>query len=176
MSVATHERASAPVTQAWVVGPARSSVEFRVRHVWGHATVAGRFTRFHGSYTANPDARLIDLDIAADSLDTGNSIRDKHLRAADFFEVEKHPHVRFTARDVVDSDNGTLKIAGELEAAGRTVPLSFEAESREVGDELELEATTTLDQRLLGMTYSPLGMVRTPSTLHVKARLTPAPA
>jgi hypothetical protein len=44
---------------------------------------------------------------------------------------------------------------------------------RETGDDLEIEATTTVDQRELGMTFSPLGMIRTPSTLHVRARLTP---
>jgi hypothetical protein len=37
--------------------------------------------------------------------------------------------------------------------------------------ELEIEATTTVDHRLLGMTWSPLGMIRPPATLHVKARL-----
>ena len=39
-------------------------------------------------------------------------------------------------------------------------------------DELEIEATTTVDQRLLDMTWSPLGTVRAPAMLHVKARLT----
>jgi hypothetical protein len=39
---------------------------------------------------------------------------------------------------------------------------------------LEIEATTTVDQRReLGMTFSPLGVIRTPSTLHVRGRLTP---
>jgi hypothetical protein len=52
--------------------------------------------------------------------------------------------------------------------------VSFEASRRDVGDDLELEATTTVDQRLLGMTYSALGTLRAPSSLHVKARLTPA--
>jgi hypothetical protein len=43
---------------------------------------------------------------------------------------------------------------------------------RESGDDLEIEATTTVDQRELGMTFSPFGMIHTPSTLHVRARLT----
>ena len=61
---------------------------------------------------------------------------------------------------------------GELEAAGRKVPLSFEASVRQIDGELEAEATALVDQRLLGMTWSPLGTVRSPSTLRVKARLT----
>jgi hypothetical protein len=42
---------------------------------------------------------------------------------------------------------------------------------QQVGDGLQLEATTVLDQRLLGMSSGPLGTIRHPATLHVKARL-----
>ena len=67
-----------------------------------------------------------------------------------------------------------MAVVGHLEAAGRTVPVALDATVREAGDDLEIEATTTADQRELGMTFSPLGMIRTPSTLHIRARLMPA--
>jgi polyisoprenoid-binding protein YceI len=66
-----------------------------------------------------------------------------------------------------------LAVVGHLKAATRTVPVALRATVREAGDDLEIEATTTVDQRELGMTFSPLGMIRTPSTLHVRAWLTP---
>jgi hypothetical protein len=50
---------------------------------------------------------------------------------------------------------------------------------RLIGDELELEATTTVDQRRFNMSEGPLGNVRPPTTLHVKTRLVrerPGPA
>jgi hypothetical protein len=53
----------------------------------------------------------------------------------------------------------------------RRVPLTLEATVREDGDELELKATTTVDQRELGMTHSPLGMIRSPAVVHVNAWL-----
>ena len=34
-----------------------------------------------------------------------------------------------------------------------------------------IEATTTVDHRVLGMTWSPLGILRSPSTLIVRGRL-----
>jgi polyisoprenoid-binding protein YceI len=163
-------------TQRWVVDPTRSTIEFRVPYLWGRKTAVGRFSRFDGAYTVAPDRRAIDLTIEADSLDTGNRLRDRHLREEDFFHVERHPHVRFTATSVTDAAPGVLRIAGELEAAGKKLPISIDAAVRQRGDELELEATTTVDQRLLGMTRSPLGMIRTPSTLHVRARLTRVPS
>jgi hypothetical protein len=39
---------------------------------------------------------------------------------------------------------------------------------------LEIEATTTVDQRRVGMSSGLLGMVRRPATLHVKALLSDA--
>jgi polyisoprenoid-binding protein YceI len=145
-----------------------------VKHFWGLRTVTGRFTRFDGTYTDEVEGATIELDIDATSIDTGNGQRDRHLRGEDFFNAEEHPHVRFMSKHVRDFGNGKLWVDGELEAAGIRVPVSFEATRRDVGDDLELEATTTVDQRLLGMTYSALGTLRAPSSLHVKARLTRA--
>ena len=155
----------------WTLDQARSTVEFRVRHFWGLITVSGHFDRFGGTYTVGPDSRQIELTIDADSLVTANRRRDKHLRSADFFHVAAHPRTRFRSNSVVDAGDGTLRVSGELEAAGKTVPLNFDAAVREIGDELEVEATTTVDHRLLDMNWSPLGTLRAPSMLHVKARL-----
>ena len=173
MSVVSDQRTT-PATRRWVVDPARSTVEFRVRNYWGLTTVVGHFRRFDGFYKVGPDERTVDLIVDAGSLDTGNRRRDEHLRSSTFFDVGPHPYVCFTANDVTGAGNGTLRVRGELEAAGRKVPLSFDAQVHVVDGELEAEATTLVDQRLLGMTFSPLGTVRSPSMLHVRARLTPS--
>jgi polyisoprenoid-binding protein YceI len=157
-----------------VVDPARSTVEFSVKHIWGLSTVSGRFTRFDGTYTVGADGGTIELDIDAASLDTGNARRDRHLRDIAFFYVEQHPRVRFTSEDVRELGDGRLWVDGELEAAGRTLSVSFEVSRRELGDELELDVTTAVDQRLLGMTYTALGTLLAPASLHVQVRLTPA--
>lgn len=67
-----------------------------------------------------------------------------------------------------------LRVEGHLEAAGMVVPLQFTAALRSVAAGFEVEATTTVDQRKLGMSTGKLGMIRTPATLHVKALLTAA--
>jgi hypothetical protein len=65
-----------------------------------------------------------------------------------------------------------LHVVGNLEAAGKVMLLEFPATVRQVDDEtLEVEATTTVDQRELGMSSGQLGMIRPPATLHVRARL-----
>jgi polyisoprenoid-binding protein YceI len=172
MTVLNHQEA-AQATQQWVIDRAHSTFEFRVKGFWGLTTVVGHFSRFDGSYTVGPDGRALELIIDAESLDTGNPRRDKHLRSSDFFDVDAYPHLRFTAKDITEAAaKNTLRVQGELEAAGRKVPLSFVAPVRELDGELEVEATTLVDHRLFGMTWSPLGMLRSPSMLHVKARLT----
>jgi hypothetical protein len=64
-----------------------------------------------------------------------------------------------------------VHVSGELEVVGTTIPLAFDASVRVIDGELELEATTTVDQRRIGMSQGPLRNVRPPTKLHVKTRL-----
>jgi len=158
-------------TTRWTVDSDATSVEFAVKTFWGLMTVRGRFDRFDGSYEVGPYGTTIELTVDADSLDTGHSTRDKHLRSTDFFQVVAHPQVRFTSTRVRHAGDGMLRVEGDLEAAGKVVPLEFDATVEQVDDVLEVEATATVDQRQLGMSSGQLGMIRRPTTLHVKARL-----
>jgi polyisoprenoid-binding protein YceI len=168
-TTATEQRTTAPTR--WAVDSANTSVEFTVETFWGLMTVHGRFDRFGGSYEIGPNGTKIELAIDADSLDTGNATRDKHLRSTDFFHVAEHPHLRFTSTGVEHAGDGVLRVEGDLDAAGTVVPLQFDATVEQAGDLLELETTTTVDHRQLGMSSGRLGMIRPPATLHVKARL-----
>lgn len=156
----------------WAVDPEGTTVEFEARTFWGLSTVHGFFDRFDGSYDVGLDGATIELTIDADSLDTGNTTRDGHLRSTTFFHVAEHPEVRFVSTRVHNVGDGILHVVGRLEAAGRSVLLEFPAMLRPAGGALDIEATATVDQRELGMSSGTLGMIRRPVTLHVKARLT----
>ena len=155
----------------WTVDNDETSVEFAVKTFWGLLTVHGQFDLFDGSYVVGADATTIELTVDADSLDTGNATRDKHLRSTDFFHVAAHPQVRFTSTRVHHVTGEALHVVGYLEAAGNGVELEFPAFVRQFGDALEIEATTTIDLRRLGMSTGRLGMIRPLATLRVKARL-----
>jgi len=164
----SHHRSAPRVDQGrWRLDRERSSIEFHVPNFYGLMTVKGRFADYDGSLEL-PDLRLT---IEAASLDTGHAKRDRHLRSADFFAVEEHPHIRFTAGGVA-ADGDHLEVRGELEVAGERLPLGLDVAVRAVDGELEIEAVTSVDQRRLGMTWSPLGMVRAPSRLGIRGRLT----
>jgi polyisoprenoid-binding protein YceI len=85
--------------------------------------------------------------------------------------VALHPMARFRSTRVTGLGNGDVQVSGELEAAGATVPLPFDASVRVIDGELEVEATTTVDQGRFGMSEGPLGNVRPPTKVHLKARL-----
>ena len=153
----------------WRIDPTRSSVEFRTPTLWGLATVRGRFETYEGTLDLQQDP-AIELTIEAASLNTKLGFRDKHLRSEDFFDVANHPQVRFVS-DSATLEGERLRVRGRLHAAGQSLPLELEARLRRVGDELEIDATTSTDHRKLGMSHGLLGMIRTPSELIVHGRL-----
>ena len=154
---------------AWRIDPARSSVEFEVPLAWGLPKVKGRFDRYAGTLELGRTP-AITLRIDAGSVNTENARRDKHLRSDDFFGVEAHPHVLFLSESAT-LDGEQLRVTGRLCAAGGSEPLDLVATLRQAGEELEIEATAEVDQRRLGMTFSPLGMIGTPTKLTVRGRL-----
>jgi polyisoprenoid-binding protein YceI len=154
---------------AWRLDPTRSSVEFHVRHFCGLITVKGRFAAYTGTLDLT-DEPAVELTILAASLDTKMAKRDDHLRSGDFFDVAQHPQVRFTS-DTAELNDDTLVVRGQLHAAGRQIPLELDATVREIDGELEIDAVTHADHRELGMTWSPLGILRAPSKLIVRGRL-----
>jgi polyisoprenoid-binding protein YceI len=166
---------SMPLTKSavtrWSVEPADTSVTFAVKTFWGLLTVRGRFDRFEGFYEHGPDGSQIELTIEADSLDTGNAKRDGHLRSGDFFHIAEHPQVRFVSTLVRDAGDGQLYVVGDLEAGGKSEPLTLVAKVEPTPAGLRIETTTTVDQGQLGMSTGMLGMIRKPATLHVDAVL-----
>jgi polyisoprenoid-binding protein YceI len=158
-----------PATTRWRIDPSRSRVEFRTPTLWGLATVNGHFDRYDGTLDLERDP-AITLTIDAASLDTHNRLRDRHLRSADFFDVANHPQVRFVS-DSATLDGERLNVRGRLYAGGESIPLDLNARLMQIGDELEVDVTTTIDHNELGMTHSTLGMIRTPTELTVRGRL-----
>jgi len=174
MSTALAERETR--VERWTADPSRTTVEFEVEHLWGLHTVRGHFRSFSGAYIVGLGGSAIELTIDAATVDTGCAARDKHLRSPDFFGAEEHPQVRFTSTRVTGLGSGRVRVSGELEAAGSRASLAFDASVRVVDGDLELEATTTVDQSRFGMSDGPLRNVKRPTVLRVKTRLVREPS
>jgi polyisoprenoid-binding protein YceI len=168
----TAQTQNPPAPERWRLDPSASTAEFHVPHFWGLVTVKGHFERLDGYLDlADGQQRQMTLTIDAASLHTGISKRDKHLRSIDFFDTGRHPEVRFRSTSVSDIAEDRVQVEGELEAGAERLAVTLESTIHQNSDLLELDATTTVDQRQLGMTWSPLGMTRSPVTLTVHASL-----
>lgn len=162
-----------PITEGrWRLDPSSSRAEFQVPHFWGLVTIKGHFERLDGCMELiDGQHRRMTLTIDAASVHTGLGKRDKHLRSADFFDTDEHPTVHFGSTSVGAVVDNRVRVVGELEAAGARLAMTLEPNIRQTGDQLTIDVTTTIDQRQLGMTWSPLGMTRSPVTLSVHASL-----
>jgi polyisoprenoid-binding protein YceI len=155
--------------RAWRLDPGHSSAKFRVRTLWGLTSVRGRFGDLGGSLAADGK---VDLWIDAASLRTGNPLRDRHLRSADFFDVDRHPRVTFHADRLECRPDSAWSLEGELNAAGHGLRLELAPIVEVNTDHVEIRVQTTLEQHRLGMTLTRMG-IRSPATLEVRACLRP---
>ena len=158
----------------WALDPAGTTVEFGVRHFWRLITVRGSFEQVEGSGTVGPDGSVSgQLTIRADSLNTRNKQRDKHLRSADFFDAEHHPDAVLTVTSAAPAGDDQLTVTGTLAIAGHTQPVTFTARAEPDGEgAVTLRAELTLDRTAFGMTWGPLGMTAAEAAVTVKARFT----
>lgn len=95
----------------WKIDPAHSEVSFKVKHMM-ISTVTGHFDIFEGSAKTNGDDFThaeIEFKADVDSINTKNKDRDTHLKSDDFFNVEKHPEIKFVSKSYDGS-----KMVGDL--------------------------------------------------------------
>jgi polyisoprenoid-binding protein YceI len=84
--------------------------------------IVGRSTQVSGSVTWSASGVAGELRVPTTSLDTGNPVRDGHVRA--MLEAERHPtlHLRLLdlrAAPVAGASSGRYEVAGVLTVAGR---------------------------------------------------------
>jgi polyisoprenoid-binding protein YceI len=148
------------VASAWTVDPANSSVEFHVKHFWGVMTVHGHFDTITGDGKVDADGTVSgEIRIAADSVNTKNKQRDKHLRSGDFFDAAGHPIITISTSGLTLSAGQdlrgpiTLSTAGHEQAVDTVVHVVSAT-----ADGVTLRAEATVDRTAFAMTWSPLKM------------------
>jgi polyisoprenoid-binding protein YceI len=156
----------------WTLDPAGTSARIQNRTIWGLVNVKGVFTKVsgEGEVLAGGGAHG-SITIDAASLDTKNTKRDVHLRSADFFDVDKHPSIVFTATGVTPVGDGTAQVTGELTVVGVSRALSFTAEATEISaDAVTLSAELPVDRQEFGMTWNQANMMKPLTLVTLTAR------
>lgn len=104
------------------IDPVHSKVAFKVRHL-GLSNVSGYFGKFQGTIQVDEkdfSKSSVEVNIEAASINTDSEGRDKHLRSADFFDVEKLPAITFKSVAVKEVAKGKLEITGDFTMHGVT--------------------------------------------------------
>lgn len=140
---------------------AHSFIGFKVRHM-GLIEVPGFFRDFTGE--VNFDAKdvsksSVNFKAQMTSVDTGVAGRDKHLRSADFFEVEKFPEMTFVSTKVEKKGKGWT-VTGDLTMKGvtKSVVIPFEISgwlpgNERSGPKMGIAGETTINRREFGVNY-----------------------
>jgi polyisoprenoid-binding protein YceI len=111
-----------PAPGSWSIDPAHSSVSAVAQHL-GISSVHGRFNEFGGTievvenggeYTAS----RVEAVISAASVDTGNGLRDKHLKSPDFLDVEAYPDITFRSTALTPAGTDRWTVHGKLTLHG----------------------------------------------------------
>jgi polyisoprenoid-binding protein YceI len=169
---AVHLPDSTPFPGAWRVDAERSYARFVARTLGGAVKIPGGFGSLAGSLVGGEEGTHGVLKIDPASVDTGNRLRDKHLRGRDFFGVAAHPQLRYELRSLTHTGND-LRLTGDALVAGMRTALPLEAKLRWCEDgAAEIVCRASVDRVALGLRGA-RGMVPRAVQLDVVVVLSP---
>jgi polyisoprenoid-binding protein YceI len=148
------QRVSVPAAGRYRVDPARSSVAFRTRHLFGLGAVSGTMTVASGEITVDravPQAAVTAV-LSAASFNTGGRARDRDVHSARFLDTGQYPQITFRGGNLARAD-GCWMLAGELTVHDVTCPVTLAIGSVEpAGAGFRARATTRIDRYAYGVT------------------------
>lgn len=105
-------------------------IQFKIKHL-GYSWMLGGFNDFDGSFSydeKNPANNKAQVVIQTASIDTNHAERDKHLRSADFFDVDHYPTATFTSTGYEDKGHGKGVLKGKLSLHGVTKNIAIDVD------------------------------------------------
>jgi len=108
-------------SSSWTIDKNHSQVNFAITHM-GVSTVRGSISGVTGTVVwddKDPSKSSVEATMDATTVSTNNPNRDKDLKSANFFNVEKFPTLTFKSTSVASS-GGKLQVVGDLTLAGVT--------------------------------------------------------
>lgn len=153
-----------PVAMAadtYKIDKSHSEALFRIRHLMSKVT--GRFSDFDGTMTVDsskPESSSVEFRIRTNSIDTNEPKRDKHLRSAEFFDVEKYPELTFKSKSIKSVGKNAFDVAGNLTMRGVTKPVTVRVDylgnARDPwgNERAGFEVTTTLNRKDYGLLWN----------------------
>ena len=152
-------------TRNWVVDPFHSEVQFKVKHLM-ITTVTGSFSSYHATVQTEDENFMkgkVEFTADINSISTGNTDRDGHLKSAEFFDAEKFPELKFvsTGMETVDND-GSYELYGDLTIRDVTKKVKLDTEFGGVvkdaygNTKAGFSINAKINRKDFGLTWSPV--------------------
>lgn len=123
--MSTTQQITAVPVGTWVSDPTHSSFDFSVKHMVV-ATFRGSLPDFEATLTSREDGSLHLLGVGRlASVTTQDENLTGHLASPDFFDVQRHPEVRYESDEIV-RDGDRLSVRGRLTLKGVTRDVRLE--------------------------------------------------
>jgi polyisoprenoid-binding protein YceI len=146
----------------WTMDAAHSAVTFTAKHmmvttVRGTLPIRDLEIEFRED---DPDSSWVRVEMDAASIDTGQDMRDTHLRSADFLDAEHHPTITFRSTRIVPRGGNEFDLQGELTIRGVTRPVTLRSEYSGIARNFDgkrraaFSATTRIDREDFGLTWN----------------------
>jgi polyisoprenoid-binding protein YceI len=141
----------------YVVDPVHSTINFAVAHN-GVSTFRSGFRNYEAKLTGGEEPRLEGtVDVA--SVDIDEEMLKGHLLSPEFFDAERYPQLKFRSTGFDVTDDGTLKLRGELEIRGQAHEVEASGRLAQLGADLAggervgLSLEASVDRRGFGLDW-----------------------
>jgi polyisoprenoid-binding protein YceI len=156
MSTETISKQQVPAG-TWVVDPVHSSIDFAVTHN-GVTTFRSGFERYDARLSGGERARLAGT-VEVESIAIDEEMLKGHLLSPEFFDTQRFPQLRFTSTELSVGEDGSARVAGELEIHGENRKVEASGRFAHLGGDLAgkervgLSISATVDRRDFGLDW-----------------------
>lgn len=137
----------------YAVDPVHSSVGFAVLHN-GVSTFRSGFGAYEARLTGGGGPRLEgEVNVASIQIDEPHL--KGHLLSPEFFDAERHPHLRFESSEIEVGEDGTATVRGELEIRGERHSVEADGRFADLAGaaRVGLSLAATVDRRSFGLDW-----------------------
>src|SRR5256714_12365877 len=143
---------------SWNLDSVHSRVDFEVSYLAG--TFKGEFHEIGAELTVEGERAALEGTAKVASVDVKDENLSAHLQSPDFFDAERHPQLRFAARNIRLGGDGKVSVDGELTIKGVTKPVGVTGTVTAPiadpygNDRIGLNLTTRIDRTDFGVDWN----------------------
>ena len=171
MAFLASARASYAQVPTYEVTPTESSIKFGVE---SSVSIEGIFEKWDANIKfSSSDVRsaVLDIEIEAESVNTGSHMKDNKLKGKDFFNAKESPLITFKSTKIIQTGPNTFDIEGNFTIRGvtKTEKLTLTSDSKGTPTGT-LDGTMAFDRKDYGMT-SGIPLIKIANRVEVNVRL-----